>query len=80
MALSKYRSSWAKLNGCACTIHERIFPLHIFMHRLVNATCMQLEVGSVHAMIVQTITNLDLNDFCEMPTTFFYKGKMAKLL
>lgn len=41
---------------------------------------MQLEEGSVHAMIVQTITNLDLNDSCEMPTTFFYKGKMAKLL
>ena len=51
----------------------RIFSLDISMHRIVNATYMQLEVGSVHATSVQTITNLDLNGSCEMPTTFFFK-------
>ena len=39
---------------------------------------MQLEVGAVHAMIVKTITNLDLNDSCEKPTTFFLQRQDGK--
>ena len=33
-------------------VYTCILPLHMSMHHLVNATYMQLEIGSAHTMIV----------------------------